>query len=229
MHDRLSLPTPARRFGRACAGHSEPGRAAYPHALSTCRRDTGSARTRRLSSPPLRRSRPPIRLSRRLNSPRLLFPRRPPLHPPHGHNIRCSPCSIIAGHQLAVDETIRYTNQTGVTLSELVLAVEPNLRGGFTLENILLDGSSLTYDLSGQRLTVYLPQPLAPGAQVTLAMRFRISIPPKIKEHPYGYDVDQVNLTDWYPFVVPYSGRLDSARRRGPWASILSMMQLTSK
>jgi len=109
-----------------------------------------------------------------------------------------------AGNQLAGDETIKYTNQTGTTLNELVLAVEPNLEGGFTLENILLDGNSLNYDLSGQRLTVHLPQALAPDAQAVLAMRFRISIPPKTKEHPYGYDVDQVNLTDWYPFVVPY-------------------------
>jgi hypothetical protein len=49
-----------------------------------------------------------------------------------------------------------------------------------------------------------LPQPLAPGAQITLAMRFRIAIPAKVKDAPYGYDVDQVNLTDWYPFIVPY-------------------------
>ncbi len=106
--------------------------------------------------------------------------------------------------QVAVDETIAYTNQTGGSLNELVLAVEPNHRGGFTLENILLNGDALNYDMSGHRFTVYLPQPLAPNAQLTLAMRFRISIPAKIKEHPYGYDVDQVNLTDWYPFVVPY-------------------------
>ena len=109
-----------------------------------------------------------------------------------------------SGHQLGVDETIRYTNQTGVALGELVLAVLPNLRGGFTLENIMRDGIPLTYDLDGQRLTIQLPQGLAPGAQVTLSMRFRISLPAKIKEHPYGYDIDQVNLTDWYPFVVPY-------------------------
>jgi hypothetical protein len=109
-----------------------------------------------------------------------------------------------SGYELAVDETIRYTNQTGVALGELVLAVQPNLRDGFTLENVLRDGSPLTYDLNGQRLTASLPQALEPGAQITLAMRFRISIPAKIKEHPYGYDVDQVNLTDWYPFVVPY-------------------------
>jgi hypothetical protein len=111
-----------------------------------------------------------------------------------------------AGHELGADETVRYTNQTGVALGELVLAVQPNLRDGFSLENVMRDGSSLTYDLAGQRLTVYLPegQALAPGAQITLSMRFRISIPAKVKEHPYGYDVDQVNLTDWYPFVVPY-------------------------
>src|SRR6266487_2721474 len=110
-----------------------------------------------------------------------------------------------SGDQVGVDETIRYTNQTGITLGELVLAVEPNLSSGFTLENIMLDGNPLAYELSGQRLTVQLPQSLAPNAQLTLAMRFRIAIPPKVKEHPYGYDVDQVNLTDWYPFIVPYS------------------------
>jgi len=108
------------------------------------------------------------------------------------------------GHQLAVDETIRYTNQTGVSLNELVMAVEPNHRGGFTLENILLGSAALNYDMNGHRLTVYLPQPLAPGLQITIAMRFRISIPQKLKEHPYGYDASQTNLTDWYPFVVPY-------------------------
>ncbi|HET9907783.1 MAG TPA: hypothetical protein VFQ23_14125, partial [Anaerolineales bacterium] len=109
------------------------------------------------------------------------------------------------GRQLAVDETVKYTNQTGVALGEVVMAVEPNLSGGFTLENILLDGTPLNYDLSGQRLTVYLPQPLAPAAQLTLAMRFRIAIPSKAREHPYGYDANQVNLTDWYPFIVPYN------------------------
>jgi hypothetical protein len=92
-----------------------------------------------------------------------------------------------------------------MSLNELVLAVEPNHRGGFTLENMLLNSNALTYDLTGHRLTVYLPQPLAPGSPITLSMRFRIDIPPKIKELPYGYDVDQVNLTDWYPFIVPYA------------------------
>ena len=110
-----------------------------------------------------------------------------------------------SGHQLAADETVRYTNQTGAALNEIVMAAEPNLRGGFTIENMVLDGNPLNYDLGGHWLTVYLPQPLAPGAQISIAMRFRIDIPVKVKDKPYGFDVDQVNLTDWYPFVVPYS------------------------
>jgi len=130
----------------------------------------------------------------------------PPIPPSQSARTQYSLYALLDyyGRQLAVDETVTYTNQTGTTLNEIVMAVEPNHRGGFTLENILLNGNALNYDMSGHRLTAYLPQSLAPGAQLTLAMRFRIAIPAKIKELPYGYDVDQLNLTDWYPFVVPY-------------------------
>ena len=130
----------------------------------------------------------------------------PPVPPPASARTQYSLYALLDyySRQLAVDETATYTNQTGGALNEIVLAVEPNHRGGFTLENMLLNGNALNYDISGHRFTVYLPQPLAPNSQITLAMRFRISIPAKLKEHPYGYDVDQVNLTDWYPFIVPY-------------------------
>jgi hypothetical protein len=131
----------------------------------------------------------------------------PPTAPPQTARTQYTLYALLDyyGKQLAVDETIAYTNQTGVALNELVMAVEPIHRGGFTMEHILLDGNQLTYDLSGHRLTVYLSQPLQPNSQLTLALRFRIAVPAKVKDAPYGYDVDQLNLTDWYPFVVPYS------------------------
>lgn len=111
------------------------------------------------------------------------------------------------GRQLAVDETIHYTNTTGTSLYDLVLAVEANFQAdSFSLETLFVDGASAVYDLSGHRLTVTLPQPLPPGGRVTLAMRYRIAIPPKRYEYPHGYLGYQVNLTDWYPFVVPYEG-----------------------
>jgi len=112
-----------------------------------------------------------------------------------------------SGHQLAVDQTIQYTNLTGITLSDLVLAVEPNLyTDSFLLETLFLDGVSTNYQLDGHRLTIFLPQQMTPGNTLTLAMRYRIAIPPKYYNMPYGYLGYQVNLTDWYPFVVPYNG-----------------------
>lgn len=111
------------------------------------------------------------------------------------------------GHQLSVDETIRYPNQTGVFLSEIVLVVDANLyANSFALETLFLDGNSATYDLNGHRLTIYLPQPLEAGAVLTLAMRYHLAIPPKHADYPHGYDSNQVNLTEWYPFVAPYAG-----------------------
>jgi hypothetical protein len=112
-----------------------------------------------------------------------------------------------SGKQLAVDQTIQYTNLTGATLSDLVLAVEPNLYpDSFSLETLFLDGASADTQLDGHHLTIFLPQQMTPGATVTLAMRYRIAIPPKYYNMPYGYLGYQINLTDWYPFVVPYSG-----------------------
>lgn len=112
-----------------------------------------------------------------------------------------------AGRNLAVDETIRYSNQTGASLSDIALVVDANLyANSFSLETLFLDGASATYELNGHRLTIFLPQPLAPGASVTLAMRYRLAIPPKQSDYPHGYTSAQVNLTEWYPFVAPYSG-----------------------
>ena len=37
-------------------------------------------------------------------------------------------------------------------------------------------------------------------------MRYRLAIPPKHFDHPYGYLGYQINLTEWYPFVAPYDG-----------------------
>jgi hypothetical protein len=110
-----------------------------------------------------------------------------------------------SGRQLAVDETIRYTNQTGITMFDLVLAVESNLTpNSFSLETLFLDGVAPNYTLDGHRMTVTLPQVLSPGGTVNLSMRYRLAIPPKHFNHPYGYLGYQINLTEWYPFVVPY-------------------------
>ncbi len=108
---------------------------------------------------------------------------------------------------IAVDETIRYYNTTGVSLSDIVLSVQPNRYGSaFTLNSISQDSTALTnYTLRDQRLTVTLPQSLQPGAATTLILNFKINIPAKNGDAIFGHDFNQINLIDWYPFVVPYS------------------------
>ncbi len=145
-------------------------------------------------------------------APEATLPSAPPLRPEYTFYVLFD----YAGRQLGADETVRYPNQTGVPLSEIVLAVDANLyTNSFTLETLFVDGNSATYDLTGHRLTVFLPQPLAPGAVLTLAMRYRLAIPPKRADYPHGYDNAQVNLTEWYPFVAPYAG---GWTLHDPWA-----------
>jgi hypothetical protein len=113
-----------------------------------------------------------------------------------------------AGRSVTADETIRYFNTTGQSLSEIVMAVEPNLwQNSFTLNSLAQDGSALgSYSLVGQRLSIILPQPLAPGAATTLTLSFALDLPPKQHAGTFGYTASQVNLTDWFPFIVPFNG-----------------------
>ncbi|MEW6241878.1 MAG: hypothetical protein AB1564_13815, partial [Chloroflexota bacterium] len=110
------------------------------------------------------------------------------------------------GHTAAVDEGIVYPNQTGVTLNELVLAVEPMLyNDAFHMTSLFINGFETTnYVLDTHRLTVPLPQPLPPGAQVTLTIQYDLNIPFKQKANTFGWLSYQTSLTEWYPFVVPY-------------------------
>ena len=116
-----------------------------------------------------------------------------------------------------VDETILYPNWTGETLTSLVLAVEPNLwSGGFSLKTIAIDDqpvTNFTIQNLNQRLEVPLPQPLAPGGTATITITYGLILPEMqayinatndVRPQIYGFSEKQVNLVDWYPFVVPY-------------------------
>lgn len=113
-----------------------------------------------------------------------------------------------AGHTLTADETIRFFNNTGQALTEIVMAVEPNLwQGAFQLNSLGQDNTTLdSYSLLGQRLSITLPQALQPGAATTLTLNFTLYIPAKRYSGTFGYLGYQINLTDWYPFIVPFMG-----------------------
>ncbi len=115
-----------------------------------------------------------------------------------------------------VDQTITYPNWTGESLDRLVLSVQPNLwNGGFSLKSLAVDELPITnYQLENlsQRLEIPLPQPLQPGGTATITMTYGLILPQmqaysnpnEIRPQIYGYSERQLNLVDWYPFVVPY-------------------------
>jgi peptidase M1-like protein len=116
-----------------------------------------------------------------------------------------------------VDQRILYPNWTGETLTNLVLAVEPNLwSGGFSLKSLAIDDQPITsYSLEAlnQRLDVQLPQPLPPSGIIIIDITYALLLPQMqayenasndVRPQIYGYSEKQVNFVDWYPFVVPY-------------------------
>ena len=115
-----------------------------------------------------------------------------------------------------VSQTILYPNWTGETLDNLVLAVEPNLwSGGFSLKALVVNGTPITnYVLEplSQRLEVPLQQPMQLGETIAITINYSIILPQmqaysnpnEVRPQIYGFSERQINLVEWYPFVVPY-------------------------
>jgi hypothetical protein len=118
-----------------------------------------------------------------------------------------------AAKTVSVEQTIRYPNRSGEILPSLVMAVVPNLwPGSFNLSAVSVDGAPITnYFLQGQKLEIGMPTPLSPGTTVTISLQYTLTLPFAQQQDPsverpriYGYTARQVNLANWYPFVVPY-------------------------
>ncbi len=115
-----------------------------------------------------------------------------------------------------VHQTITYPNWTGETLTDLILAVEPNLwSGGFNLKSLKIDDQPVTnyiLETMNQRLDIPLPKPLEPSRTIVISMTYGLILPKmqaysnpnEVRPQIYGYSDKQSNFVDWYPFVVPY-------------------------
>jgi len=85
--------------------------------------------------------------------------------------------AALDGHQ-----QVHYTNRTPGPLDEIVFRLYPNLRsygGEMVVTRVTVDGAAVAPDLDPSRtvLSVPLPQPLAPGADTTLALDFEVRVP----------------------------------------------------
>jgi hypothetical protein len=130
-----------------------------------------------------------------------------------------------AGKTVAVDQAIIYPNHSGLPLTDMMMAVVPNFwAGGFTLESLSVDGTPISsYALDGQKLAFALPNTLHAEVTTKIELKYGLVLPLIQPTDPglarpriYGYSPRQINLTNWYPFIVP---RIDSQWvLHDPWA-----------
>ncbi|MGD8402705.1 MAG: M1 family metallopeptidase [Anaerolineales bacterium] len=126
-------------------------------------------------------------------------------------------------HFITADQSIIYPNHTDVSLNSLTLAIAANLwTKCFRLESIFVDGVAVTeYILNGHHLDIPLPTPLEPATATKLHLRYSLSLPyadqaQSLRARIFGYGDLQTNLTNWYPFIVPYID--DEWIIREPWS-----------
>lgn len=111
-----------------------------------------------------------------------------------------------------VNQKILYPNLTGNQLNNLVMAIVPNLwQESFNLSSISINGEVISnYLITDQRLDIPLSFFLHPNETVEIDIQYALELPFAEQEDPsisrpriYGYTSRQINLTNWYPFVVP--------------------------
>ncbi|HTO99939.1 MAG TPA: M1 family aminopeptidase [Anaerolineales bacterium] len=117
-----------------------------------------------------------------------------------------------ANKSVVVDETILYPDHAAQPLTDLMLAVEPNFwQDCFTLKSLSLNDTAVTnYTLDGQKLSFPLPDVMQPGQVATIQISYTLNLPKIEPTNPnlsrpriFGYSDLQINLVNWYPFVVP--------------------------
>jgi hypothetical protein len=114
-------------------------------------------------------------------------------------------------HIVNVHETILYPNHTGGQLNSLTLAIAANLwQNCFKLATVKVDEVPITdYTLTAHRLDITLPTPLEPDSVSTVTLGYSLSLPYMDQVHSlrariFGYSDVQMNLVNWYPFIVPF-------------------------
>lgn len=114
--------------------------------------------------------------------------------------------------EIVVSQLLQYTNQTGTTLDELVLVIEPlryiniNFQDSFELLQLAwegMDGKLVTgAKIDGVILTVPLRESLQPGEIVNLFMVYIVR--PPLQAGIFGYTQRQIVFNHWFPFVPHY-------------------------
>ncbi len=106
---------------------------------------------------------------------------------------------------LSVLQTISYTNNTGLPISNLplLLPLAPQ-EGVFSLESLQIDrgfpGSQV--EIGAEQISLLLDPALEPGRHIEISLDYALVLP--YGPGALGYTDRQVLLADWFPIIPPY-------------------------
>ena len=126
--------------------------------------------------------------------------------PPVHHNVVAD--VNYEAHTVNVQQTIRYTNTTSRTLSQMMLIVEPNRWNQvFSLTDpVRAMGAVLEHTLDGKRLTMSFPEPLQVNCELIINLDYQLAMPligvgVFASKGFFGYSQRQLNLGHWLATV----------------------------
>lgn len=133
---------------------------------------------------------------------------------PAGNRTRYSLQAVLdyQGHSLEVQEQVIYTNTTPGSLAALPLVVEAR-RYPHAFQLVGVQNSNgerfSEFQWKDTLLTLALPHELAPGETARFTLFYTLQLPDldmlsNTRPHPLGYNSQQANFGDWYPFVPPF-------------------------
>lgn len=113
-------------------------------------------------------------------------------------------------------QTLTYTNQSGVTLNQFyfrLFANLPDLGGDLTITAASVAGVSVPVQYESNRYLARLdlPTPLAAGAQITTTLDFVTTVPDNVGQRLYGafnHDSQNLALASAYPLLANNPGGL---------------------
>lgn len=128
---------------------------------------------------------------------------------------------LVSPQLLTAKETIRYTNNSEITLSKLSIHLYPNAfradavykpydkqetdikdgeYGGITIKSTSINNKTTAHTIGGvDKNILYIPIQLDPTESVSITIAFELNIP-KIN-HRFGRNDNTINFGNWYPIV----------------------------
>lgn len=110
-------------------------------------------------------------------------------------------------------EVVRFRNETGAPLAQLVFQVDANRQAGvFSLIYLAVadEGAPLSYELTGPRLVVELPEALGVNCTVGVRLDFVLAPMPipttgfRGRSDHLGFSERQLNLGRWFPTLTAH-------------------------